>query len=72
MRISSAATFALSLWARFELRYDGREAKEKDIPDMPWLFTGPLGDKFTRLIQSHGFGIIQFLVEKIADLLGII
>ncbi len=56
----------------FELRYDGREAKEKDIPDMPWILTGPLGDKFTRIIQSHGFGIVQFLVEKIANLLGII
>ena len=39
---------------------------------MPWILTGPLGDKFTRIIQSHGFGIVQFLVEKIANLLGII
>ena len=75
MRISSAATFALSgvtYSQAFELKYDGREAKEKDIPEMPWIFRSPFADKFTQLIQSHGFAIVQFLVEKIANLLGII
>lgn len=54
----------------FELKYEGREYKQ--IPKMPYLFQTPLGDKVSALLQTHTFGLIMFITEKLANLLGII